>query len=147
MYWVFSWNHTYSCPSACKFPNMLGMLPLKALSCRSLPSYCNTGGESLDQGDFSHCMQEKNSWLLLWIWVVVVNITCLGILQFSMGTMVLTRLTNLKYFPTPLEWDLQGSDSLSGFCKQHKNVQIYSTTLWFQENATLKNINRLSPKV
>jgi hypothetical protein len=46
--------------------------------------------------------------------IVVVNITCLGVLQFSMGTMVLTRMTVVHYFPTPLEWDLQGSDSLPG---------------------------------
>jgi hypothetical protein len=64
-----------------------------------------------------------------------------------MGTMVLTRLTVVHYFPTPLEWDLQGLDSLPGFCKQHNNVQIYSTTLWFQENATLTIVNGLSPKV
>jgi hypothetical protein len=61
--------------------------------------------------------------------IVVVNITCLGVLQFSMGTMVLTRVTDLYNFPTPLEWDLQGLDSLPGFCKQHNNVQIYSITL------------------
>jgi hypothetical protein len=28
--------------------------------------------------------------------------------------MVLTRVTVVHYFPTPLEWDLQGSDSLPG---------------------------------
>jgi hypothetical protein len=67
--------------------------------------------------------------------VTSMNISCsckhnlLGNLQFSMGIMVLTRLANLYNFPTPLECDLQGLDSLPGFCKQHNNVQIYSTTL------------------
>jgi hypothetical protein len=61
--------------------------------------------------------------------IVVVNITCLGVLQFSMGTMVLTRMTVVHYFPTPLEWDLQGSDSLPGFCKQHNDVNFFSITL------------------
>jgi hypothetical protein len=44
-----------------------------------------------------------------------------------MGAMMLTSMTIL-YYPTPVEWDLQGLDSLPRFCKpQNIILNFYST--------------------
>jgi hypothetical protein len=51
-------DYTYNNVKNDNNPNVAGMLPLKALSCKSLQFHYNMTGEWLNQNNFSHYMHE-----------------------------------------------------------------------------------------